>query len=113
MKATDTIKFFFQYLLSPLLLLVIGFVINSSVERQKQALQKIQITEDIVKNVFDGNPHKAFTLVGLLPSLIEDKDVIDTITYKVKYTIANRLPLLLKMEMIIKLSRFKMRQKLD
>lgn len=84
MKASEIGKFFFQYLLSPILLLIVGFWINSRLEKQKQTLQRIQITEDIIKNVFDDNPHKAFTLVGLLPSLLDDKSIIDTITLKVK-----------------------------
>ncbi len=89
MKISDTVKFFFQYLLSPLILLGLGYIINSNAEQQKQALQKIQITEDIVKNVFDGNSAKAFTLVGLLPTLIDDKNLTDSITVKVKIYYSN------------------------
>jgi hypothetical protein len=76
---------FLQYLLSPLLLLLIGFFLNARIEDAKQKLQSAELelkrigaAQEMLKELFSGTPARAFIAERLLTKVI-DKETSDEI----------------------------------
>lgn len=75
------IRFFMQYLLSPLLLLLIGGFLNFQIEKAKQGFQKIELeikrigtTQKFMTELFSGTPQRAFVAERLMSKLVEKED---------------------------------------
>jgi len=83
-------KFFVQYLLSPLLLLIFGAVLNARVERSREALeeakadiQRLDLAQKMIPILFAGNPDQAFATQRLMEKVLDPevaKDFREVIT---------------------------------
>ncbi len=70
---SDSLKFWIQTLLIPLVLALVGYGINETLSKQQREFDKIKFTEQILNDVFDSDkPEKAIALTFLLPKLTED-----------------------------------------
>lgn len=74
-------RFFVQYLLSPLLVLAVGAVINyrveqnkGEIEKAKSDIQRIDLAQKMIPILFAGNPDQAFATQRLLEKVL-DPDV--------------------------------------
>ncbi len=83
-------RFFLQYLLSPLPLVIIGGLLNLQLEKAKQGFQKIEIelkrietTQKFMTELFSGNPQRALIAEKLISGIV-DKNLADEITNIVK-----------------------------
>jgi hypothetical protein len=72
------ISFFFQYLVSPLMLLVIGYLLNQQAERSKQVfnrleldVKRIDVAQNMLTELFSGIPERAFVADRLLVKLVD------------------------------------------
>jgi hypothetical protein len=79
-KKESPARFFLQYLLSPLLLLVIGFLLNYQIEKAKQGFQlielelkRIEATQKFVTELFSDNPQRALIAERLIAEIVEEK----------------------------------------
>lgn len=81
----DHFKFWTQTLIIPITLAIIGYVLNGSLQKQQQNLEKIKFTDQILNEAFDSeNPDKAFALLLLLPKISNDSMFINTIKKRVE-----------------------------
>ena len=86
-KGKDSwIRFFMQYLLTPILLLLIGAILNWQIERAKQDFQKVELelkrietTHKFMTEFFSGTPHRAF-IAELLMSKVLDENLAKSIS---------------------------------
>lgn len=77
-------------MLIPVVLAVVGYLINNTLQQQQRALDKLKLTEQIVSEAFDSNnPDKAMALSILIFSVSDDKkfaqdlnDLINNFYYK-------------------------------
>ena len=76
LESQGPVRFFFQYVFSPLLLLSVGWVLNSQMETTKQGLQKLEMAQRMVVTMFSGNHHQAFATQRLLAKVL-DKPMAD------------------------------------
>lgn len=75
----EYVKFFLQYLISPIVIAIVGFVINSNINERKQKLETYKFYADIFTDAFnDDNPEKGLKLANMLPLLMEDKFIADS-----------------------------------
>jgi hypothetical protein len=79
-ERSSGIRFFVQYLLSPLLLLAIGWFFNYKLEAAKQSLQllelevkRIEATRGFMQELFSGAPQRAFIAERLISKIVEEK----------------------------------------
>jgi hypothetical protein len=85
-----SIHFFFQYLVSPLLLLIIGFILNQNVEQAKQSFQnlelevkRIEAAQSLLNELFSDIPERAFIADRLMTKLVDEglsKEISSIIT---------------------------------
>jgi len=77
---SDLVKFWIQTLIIPIILALVGYGINNTLQSQQRALEKIKFTDQIINEAFDSNkPEKALALTKIIPVLIEDKAFADTL----------------------------------
>jgi hypothetical protein len=82
-------RFFVQYLLSPLLVLLVGYLINyrveqnrGEIEKAKTDIQRIDLAQKMIPILFGGNPEEAFAAQRLMEKVVdpevakEFKDVV-------------------------------------
>jgi hypothetical protein len=69
-----------QLLISPALLLLIGFFLNSKLEETKQSFQllelevrRIEATQGFLEELFSGTPERAFIAERLIAQIVEEK----------------------------------------
>ncbi|TET47744.1 hypothetical protein E3J62_00675 [candidate division TA06 bacterium] len=79
------VRFFFQYLLFPVLIVVIGFWFNLRLERAKQEfkhveleLKRIQAAHQMLNELFSGIPERAFIAERLITKIV-DKQLCEEI----------------------------------
>ena len=79
-QSASRVRFLLQYVLSPALLLLIGFFFNSKLEATKQSFQllelevkRIESTQGFLKELFSGTPQRAFVAERLICQIIEEK----------------------------------------
>lgn len=72
------VRFFFQYLLFPVLIVAIGFWLNLRLERAKQEfrrveleLKRIQAAHQMLNELFSGTPERAFIAERLITKIID------------------------------------------
>jgi tetratricopeptide (TPR) repeat protein len=70
---SDTVKFWIQALLIPAVLAIMGFIINGTLQKQQQELEKIKYSNQIINEIFDtSNVPRALAHLKLLPRLLKD-----------------------------------------
>jgi hypothetical protein len=70
---SDTLKFWIQTLIIPVVLAVVGYFINNTLQTQQRAFDKIKFADQVINEAFDsGNPDKALALTKIIPVLIDD-----------------------------------------
>ena len=72
-------RFFFQYLLFPVLIVLIGFWFNLRLERAKQEfkhveleLKRIQAAHQMLNELFSGTPERAFIAERLITKIVDE-----------------------------------------
>jgi hypothetical protein len=77
----DSIKFWVSSLGIPIVLAVVGYMINNSLQENQQALDKIKFSDQMITEVFDtSDVSKSLARVELLPDMIDDKKFVKTLT---------------------------------
>ncbi len=77
----DSIKFWVSSLGIPIVLAIVGFMINNSLQQDQQALDKIKFSDQMISEVFDtSNVNKSLARVELLPDMVSDKKFVKTLT---------------------------------
>lgn len=77
---SDQTKFWVQTLIIPIVLAIVGYVINHNLQSQQRELEKIKFTDQVVNEAFDSNnPDKALALTKIIPALIEDERFAETL----------------------------------
>jgi len=71
-------RFFVQYLLSPLLVLIVGAIMNyrveqnrGEIEKAKSDIQRIDLAQKMIPILFAGNPEQAFATQRLLEKVVD------------------------------------------
>ncbi|MFZ5449551.1 MAG: SPOR domain-containing protein [Thermodesulfobacteriota bacterium] len=82
-------RFFLQYLLSPLLLVIIGGLLNFQLEKAKQEFHKIELelkrietTQKFMTELFSDNPQRALIAEKLISVIVDKKlanEIIDIV----------------------------------
>jgi len=74
------IRFFVQYLLSPLLVIVIGAIFYYELEEAKLSFQRLELevkrieaTRGFMTELFSGSPQRAFVAERLIQQIVDDK----------------------------------------
>lgn len=76
----ETLKFWMQILVIPIVLLVLGFMVDDTLQKRQRALDKIKFTDQVLNEAFDSdNARKAIALSKLIPQLVEDSALSDTL----------------------------------
>lgn len=65
-------KFFLQYLVSPILVVALGLVFNAKLEEQRQQLQQIQLAQTMLSTLFSDDYYKSLATKRLLDELLLD-----------------------------------------
>jgi tetratricopeptide (TPR) repeat protein len=69
----ETVKFWIQALLIPCVLAIMGYMINGTLQKQQQELEKIKYSNQIINEIFDTtNIPRALAHLKLLPRLLKD-----------------------------------------
>jgi hypothetical protein len=77
----DSVKFWVSSLGIPIVLALVGYFINNSLQANQQALDKIKFSDQMVTEVFDtSNVDKSMARVELLPYMVDDKKFVTTLT---------------------------------
>ena len=71
-KGRNPGRFFVQYLLSPLLVVLAGFFFNWQLERSKRAIQQIEIAQSMLTTLFAGDEYKTLATKRLMDEVLED-----------------------------------------
>ncbi len=66
-------RFFVQYLLSPLLVVVIGLVFNWQLEMGRKATQQLEIAQSMLGSLFSDDEFRSLATQRLLNQLLEDE----------------------------------------
>jgi len=78
------LKFWVKTLIIPVILLVIGYLINSSLQKQLQSLDKIKFSDELITEAFDTtNTARALARIELLPYLVSDSLFVNQLTTSV------------------------------
>lgn len=70
----SALKFFVQYLLSPLLIISVGAFINWNIERNKAENQRLELAQKMIPTLFGGKPEEALATEKLMAKIL-DKEV--------------------------------------
>jgi hypothetical protein len=77
---SEQAKFWITTLIMPVVLVIVGFVVNNTLEEKQRSFDKIKLAEEIIDKSFESdNPFKALALSRLIPSLTDDKEFADSI----------------------------------
>lgn len=63
-------KFFIQYLLSPLLVVAVGLVFNSQLEKKRQEIQQLQIAQSMLSTLFSEDEFKSLATKRLMDEVL-------------------------------------------
>jgi tetratricopeptide (TPR) repeat protein len=84
LKGTEVISFiscktnmkvFLQYLLSPVLVVVIGVIFNFQIEKEKKMIQQLQIAQSMLDTLFSEDEFKALATKRLMDELLESEEL--------------------------------------
>lgn len=79
------LKFFVQYLLSPLLIISVGTFINWRIEQGKAEAQRIDLAQRMIATMFSGNADEAFATERLLTKVVDPQYAADLHQSVAKY----------------------------
>jgi len=68
-------KFFVQYLLSPALVVVIGLIFNSQLEKKRQEIQQLQIAQSMISTLFSEDEFKSLATKRLMDEVLESESL--------------------------------------
>jgi tetratricopeptide (TPR) repeat protein len=68
-------KFFAQYFLSPILVVVIGLVFNYQLEQDRKNIQQIEIAQSMITTLFSEDEFKTLATKRLMDEVIENDDL--------------------------------------
>jgi len=79
-EKSNKFRLFMQYLLSPVIIIIIGFYFNVQLERTKQSFQtlelelkRIQAAQQMLEELFSGTPERAFIAERLIAQIVDEK----------------------------------------
>lgn len=79
-QGASRVRFFVQYLLSPLLIVLIGWIFNHQIETAKQSFQQLELevkrieaTRGFMQELFSGSPQRAFVAERLIRRIVEEQ----------------------------------------
>lgn len=88
---SDNVKFWIQALLIPAVLAIMGFVINGTLQKQQQELEKIKYSNQIINEIFDTtNVPRALAHLKLLPRLLKDTALANDLNRMAVTVLMNR-----------------------
>jgi len=70
-EKTNGLRFYVQTLLAPVLIVLIGTIINWKIERNKAENQRIELAQKMIPLMFDGKPEQALAAQRLLDKVVE------------------------------------------
>ena len=77
----SNLKYWAEKLLIPIVILFVGYMINSTLEVQKEEIDKMKFTEQVIKDVFESkNITKGMVLYNILPALLSDEKYAPFVT---------------------------------
>jgi hypothetical protein len=71
LEKESAFRFFVQYLLSPLLIVVFGTFMNWEIERLRSDVSRLDVAQKMVANLFTGNADQAFATERLMAKLVD------------------------------------------
>lgn len=83
LEGQGAIHFFFQYVFAPVLVLVLGALLNFQLEHQRERLHRLEVAQEMVSKLFTGNHYQVFATQRLLTRVLEPEtakelnDIID------------------------------------
>jgi hypothetical protein len=96
-QSAGRIRFFVQYLLSPLLIVVIGCIFDRQIESATQRfreleleVKRIEATRGFMQELFSGSPQRAFVAERLIRKIVEEQ-LAEEISTVVKEYYAGKL----------------------
>lgn len=95
-KAKGKFKVFLQYLLSPLLVLIIGLIFNWQLEKDRREIQQLQIAQSMLKTLFSEDEHKIMATKRLMEEVLEDANLKEEIGSIVEDYLSSRFDKFLK-----------------
>jgi hypothetical protein len=90
-KGRNPGRFFVQYLLSPLLVVLAGFFFNWQLERSKRAIQQIEIAQSMLTTLFAEDEYKTLATKRLLDEVLEDPGLKEELGAIIGDYLENRL----------------------
>ena len=67
-------KVFLQYILSPLLIVAVGAILNYRVDQNKEELHRLEIAEDMVTNMFDDESYfKTLATLKIMKNVLDEE----------------------------------------
>lgn len=70
----SNLRYWAEKLIIPIVILFVGYMINSTLEKQKEEIDKMKFTEQVIKDVFESkNITKGMALYSILPALLHEE----------------------------------------
>jgi|GEM_PF-5354759 len=88
-------RVFVQFLLSPILIIIIGGILNNQLEKKKTEIQQIQLAQNMMASLFSDDAHKSFATQKLMEKALEDDSLNQEIGKIVERYYRNRVEELL------------------
>jgi hypothetical protein len=85
LEKQSTMKFFVQYLLSPILIICLGAFINWQIEKGKAEAQRLDLAQKMIATMFSGNADEAFATERLLTKVVDPQYAKDLHESVAKY----------------------------
>ncbi len=79
-KMPRWLEIFLQYILSPVILTILGIQLNAQLESQKRDIEKIKIANEIITEAYSGNSEKAFALDRMMRAFL-DQEIADSVSH--------------------------------
>ena len=76
LESQSSLKFFVQYLLSPLLIISVGAFLNWNIERNKTENQRVELAQKMIPTLFSDKPQEAIATEKLMRKIL-DKEIAD------------------------------------
>jgi hypothetical protein len=85
LEKQGTLKFFVQYLLSPILIICVGALINYQIEKGKAEAQRLDLAQKMIATMFSGNADEAFATERLMTKVVDEQYAKDLHESVAKY----------------------------
>lgn len=84
-------RFFFQYLLAPILVLGLGFYFNLHLQEKKSEVQQLELVHSMLPKLFSEETYLALATQKLLNSVLQDEDLKSGIQEIIKKNLQEKL----------------------